>query len=158
MSRVTTRLRSRAHPQREEAGRVASSMPCWRRVGVMARRSWLCAANHPPYLTWCTRGGGTRAVSFSTHSNGDSLMPLVPSDQAQLPMFGSTSLMDITREDIKRLIYHQREATTLTPSSIRQILAPLRGMLNHAVEDGMIASNPAARVGRFLQQRKAPGA
>jgi hypothetical protein len=77
-------LRSRVHPQRDAAGLGASSMPCWRRVGGMALRSWLGAANHPPYLTWCTRRGGTRAASFSKNSNGDSLMALVPSDQARV--------------------------------------------------------------------------
>jgi len=39
---------------------------------------------------------------------------------------------------------------TLTPSSVRQILAPLRKMLNHAVEDGLMSSNPAARVSCVL--------
>jgi hypothetical protein len=48
-------------------------MPGWRGVGVMAPRSWLCAAKPPAYRTWCTRGGGTKAASFSNRSNGDNL-------------------------------------------------------------------------------------
>ncbi len=69
-----------------------------------------------------------------------------------LPTFGSTLLPDIGRNDIKRLLTAKRE--TLTPSSVRQILAPFREMLNHAVEDGILSSNPAARVGRVLAPRR----
>ena len=43
------------------------------------------------------------------------------------------------------MMYDKRTKEDLTPSSIRQILAPLREMLNHAVEDGILASNPATR-------------
>ena len=73
-----------------------------------------------------------------------------------LPTFSTTPLTEITREAIKQMMYDKRTKEDLTPSSIRQILAPLREMLNHAVEDGILASNPAARVGRFLQQRQEP--
>jgi len=50
----------------------------------MALRNLLCAAKQPAYLTWCTRGGGTHADSFSNNSNGDSLIPVVPSDQGRV--------------------------------------------------------------------------
>ena len=73
------------------------------------------------------------------------------------PVFGPTLISEITRDDIKRLIYRKRETDGLTPSSIRQILVPLREMLNHAIEDGLITSNPASRVGRFVQQPQEVG-
>jgi len=69
-----------------------------------------------------------------------------------LPAFATTPLPDITREAVKRLLLAKRD--TLTPSSVRQILAPLREMLNYAVEDGVLASNPAARVSRVLAPRR----
>lgn len=47
----------------------------------MVPRNLLCAAKQPAYRTWCTRGGDTKAASFSNRSNGDNLMPRVPSDQ-----------------------------------------------------------------------------
>ena len=81
MSRENRRLSKRAHAQRDETGLACVSIPCWRGVGVMAPRSLLCAAKQPAYRTWCTRGGGTHAANFSNSSNGDSLMPVVPSDQ-----------------------------------------------------------------------------
>jgi len=51
---------------------------------MMAPRSLLGGAKQPPYLTWCTRGGGTRVASFSNRSKGDSLMPVVPSDHGRV--------------------------------------------------------------------------
>jgi hypothetical protein len=54
----------------------------------MAPRSLLCAAKQPAYRTWCPRGGSTHAANFSTSSNGDSLMPVVPSDQGWRPQGG----------------------------------------------------------------------
>jgi len=51
---------------------------------VIAPRSLLCAAKQPPYRTWCTRGGGTNTANFSNSSNGESLIPVVPSDQARV--------------------------------------------------------------------------
>lgn len=57
-----------------------------------------------------------------------------------LPSFGTMRLTEITREAIKRMMYDKRTHGGLTSSSIRQILAPLREMLNHAVEDGILAS------------------
>jgi integrase len=69
-----------------------------------------------------------------------------------LPALGTLRLTDLHRETIKRLLLTHR--ATLTPSSVRQILAPLREMLNHAVEDGLLGSNPASRVGRVLAPRR----
>ncbi len=64
------------------------------------------------------------------------------------PAFDNLSITDITREAIKRLIAEKVEAG-LSRGTIRNIIAPLREMLNHAVEDGILSSNPAARMGRF---------
>ena len=49
MSMANTRLRNRAQLQGGE-GELASgsSTPCWRGVGVMAPRSVLWGAQHPP--------------------------------------------------------------------------------------------------------------
>src|SRR5262249_211263 len=69
-----------------------------------------------------------------------------------LPALGSTQLTALTRESIKQLLLTKRQ--TLTPSSVRNILTPLREMLRHAVEDETLPSNPATQVGRFVQQRQ----
>jgi integrase len=70
-----------------------------------------------------------------------------------IPALGSTRLNALTRDTIKQFLVAKRQG--LTPSSVRNILTPLREMLRHAVEDEVIAQNPATQVGRFLQQRQA---
>ncbi len=74
-----------------------------------------------------------------------------------LSAFGTRSLTEITRDDIKRYLSHLRATTQLTPSSLRNILVPLRAMLNHAVDDGVLSSNPAVRMGRMVPQRQHTG-
>jgi integrase len=62
-----------------------------------------------------------------------------------IPHFGTRDLRAITREDVKRLVY-ERLMPGRAPATVRANLAPLREMLNHFVEDGVLATNPAARV------------
>ena len=62
-----------------------------------------------------------------------------------LPMLGHLRLSDIRPADIRRLVA-SIEQTGLKPSSVRRELAPLKALLNTAVEDGLIAANPAAVV------------
>lgn len=62
-----------------------------------------------------------------------------------IPHFGIRDLRAITREDVKRLVY-ERLVPGRAPATVRANLAPLREMLNHAVEDGVLATNPAARI------------
>jgi integrase len=62
-----------------------------------------------------------------------------------IPAFGDRDVASITREDVKRLVYE-----TLLPgrarATVRANLAPLRELFNHAIEDGVVATNPAAHV------------
>jgi integrase len=62
-----------------------------------------------------------------------------------IPWFGDRDVTAITREDVKRLVYE-----VLMPgrarATVRANLAPLRELFNHAVEDGILAANPAAHV------------
>jgi hypothetical protein len=60
---------------------AGSSRPCWRGVGLLTPRTWLCGATPLPERTRCTRGSGTSVVSFSTSSTGERVMPVVPSAQ-----------------------------------------------------------------------------
>jgi len=55
-----------------------------------------------------------------------------------IPALGQTPLDALTRETIKQLLVGKRQ--TLTPSSVRNILTPLREMLRHAVDDGLLPS------------------
>jgi len=60
---------------------------------------------------------------------------------------GEKKLTEITRQNVKQVIADKRNSG-LSWSSVKNII-PLREMLNHAVEDGLLVANPATRIGRF---------
>ncbi len=64
------------------------------------------------------------------------------------PAFGSVPFPKVKRRAVKGLIAEKIEAG-LSRSTIRNIIAPLREMYNHAIDDGVASFNPATRVGRF---------
>jgi integrase len=64
------------------------------------------------------------------------------------PVFGSKQFSKITRKMVRELITVKKKAG-LSKSSIRNILAPMRGMYNHAMEDDELQRNPASRMGKF---------
>ena len=47
-----------------------------------------------------------------------------------------------------------RQAHKVSRNSIRLILATARGIFNHAMEDGLIQSNPAPKLDRFAKVQK----
>ena len=83
-----------------------------------------------------------------------------------LPFFGSKPLDTITRDDVKRFFSElalkqvqpkskkperiDPERKTLAANSLQNALICLRVIFQSAVEDGLIAQNPASKVGRFL--------
>lgn len=69
------------------------------------------------------------------------------------PFFGETDLTKITREQVKRFLY-DKVAAGLSRDHVRNLLSALHECLNHAVEDGHIPANPAARTSRLLYVRK----
>ncbi len=71
-----------------------------------------------------------------------------------LGRFDRVPLSRITRDMVKDLIAEQI-ALGLSHSTVRNMIAPLRTILNQAIEDkaGGITSNPAARVGKFNMRR-----
>lgn len=82
-----------------------------------------------------------------------------------IPAFGTKDIRDITRDDVKQLVatlYAKtgRRGKPLARATIKAVLAPLREMFNHAVEDGHVPSNPALRILKRTrleaQSRRAP--
>ncbi len=59
-----------------------------------------------------------------------------------LPHFGDRDIADITRDDVKALVYAMLEKGRAR-ATVRAVLAPFRDMLAHAIEDGHVAANPA---------------
>ena len=70
-----------------------------------------------------------------------------------IPEFGETELTAITRDAIKDFI-SDLVGRGLAKNTIRLAVASLRVVLSAAVEDGVLASNPAAKVGQFVQTEK----
>jgi integrase len=71
--------------------------------------------------------------------------------------------MEITRPEVKQYLAELSKATKLvngvavpkfSQNTLRLIVCALRAVLNAAVEDGLIATNPASRVGRFAKSSK----
>ncbi|MDH3442636.1 MAG: site-specific integrase [Deltaproteobacteria bacterium] len=70
------------------------------------------------------------------------------------PLFGSKPLVKVTRKMVREMIAAKQQDQR-SQSTIKNILAPMRGMYNQAIDDGDAFENPAARVGKF-NKRKDP--
>jgi len=79
------------------------------------------------------------------------------------PRFGKQKLSEIRRDEIKQFLAELGQTTRLvdkTPlpkysrNTLRLIVCALRTVLNAAVEDRLIESNPAAKIGRFAKSEK----
>ena len=70
------------------------------------------------------------------------------------PTLSKKKLDEITRSDIRALIAAKVDQG-LSKATVRNIMAPLRQMLGHAVEEGVIPSNPASKMGRFSKETSA---
>lgn len=62
-----------------------------------------------------------------------------------LPRIGDIPLKKLGVDDIQRML-NAWTADGMKPSSVRKVLQPLRGALEHAVDDGKILKNPVNRV------------
>ena len=74
-------------------------------------------------------------------------------DQYLRPRFGKKLLDEIKRDDIKALI-NDLINKELSRNTIRNALWVIRGLFNYAIEEGLVESNPAARLGRFTRSAK----
>jgi hypothetical protein len=72
------------------------------------------------------------------------------------PRFGRKLLSEIRRDDVKELI-NDLISKELSRNTIRNALCVIRGLFNYAIEEGLIESNPAARLGRFTRSAKTAG-
>src|SRR5262245_30242109 len=64
---------------------------------------------------------------------------------------GEKKVDEITRSDIRNLIAAKVDQG-LSKTTVRNIMAPLRQRLGHAVEDVIIQANPASKLGRFSKE------
>ena len=71
------------------------------------------------------------------------------------PRVGTKPFTEVSREDIRALV-GELVAAGKSRSLIRNVIAPVRGTFNEAIEAGLQLPNPAARIGRFLRDRGDP--
>jgi len=71
------------------------------------------------------------------------------------PVFGTKHLQDVTREQVKRLLAETLESG-LSRSRVTTILNVLSAVLNSAVEDGHLPTNPTSRLGRTIRGKRGP--
>ncbi len=69
------------------------------------------------------------------------------------PAFGHLQLNQIKRSEVRDFITRKFQ-DGLAVSTVKNILAPFRGILNYAIEDELIESNPAMNQGRVLKNQK----
>jgi integrase len=75
------------------------------------------------------------------------------------PHLGALPLTAITRDRVKALIAHEfksgklrKSRQGLAPRTVRAFINTLVAILNSALEDGLIPSNPAARLGKVIRR------
>jgi integrase len=66
------------------------------------------------------------------------------------PLIGDRRLDQVARADIKHMI-GVLLGKKLKKSSVHNILTPLKEAYHHAIDDGLVASNPVVRTGRFTR-------
>jgi len=106
----------------------------------------------PTLAAWAKQWLSTYAkvhCKFATHR----LYKQVVEDHLE-PTLGKKKLDEITRADIRALIA-SKVGEELSKATVRNIMAPLRQMLGHAVEEGIILTNPASKLGRFSKETSA---
>ena len=72
-----------------------------------------------------------------------------------LPVLGATPVRLLSRADCRALIAACR-GKGLAPKTIENICRTLSSMLSQAVEDGLLAANPAMRLGRYYRNADHP--
>ena len=65
------------------------------------------------------------------------------------PRFSTTPIDRITREDLKRYLSELAVSKKHGLGTLRNILATVRAILGQAFEEGILASNPASRLGKY---------
>jgi hypothetical protein len=91
------------------------------------------------------------AVQKLKPSTADSYLEYL--DRYVLPQFGATRLDLILRNTVKNWI-SDLATRSLSRNTIRLCVSTLRVVLNGAIEDGLLHSNPASKLGRFVDSEK----
>jgi len=108
------------------------------------------ALNFGEYAKKWLDGYGETHLKYSTQISYDGIF------RNHLGPLKDIPIDEITRADLKELIYGKLK-DGLAPARVMRIKALISVILTHALEDGLIPSNPASRLGRLIKgkERKA---
>ena len=71
-----------------------------------------------------------------------------------LPAFGAVRLGQITRARVKEFLSEKATGGRLSRDSLRLMLCTLGVIFSHAIDDELVANNPAAKLGKFTNAGK----
>jgi integrase len=100
------------------------------------------------YGDWWLENVAKGAVKASTLQEYTSAL-----EKHVYPSLGTVRFIEVKRPMVRELIAIKKKEG-LAQSTIRNIAAPVRGMYNQAIEDGITEKNPAARIGKLNKQSK----
>lgn len=69
-----------------------------------------------------------------------------------LPAFGVKGLNKISRSDVKQFLY-EKQKKGLAPASVRKYLAYFGNIMSHAIDDEIIAVNPAQKLSKLVPKK-----
>jgi integrase len=68
------------------------------------------------------------------------------------PRFGAKAVTEVSRADVRDLVV-ELMSRGKSRSLARNALAPIRQTFNQLIDDGVLTTNPAMRMGRYLKER-----
>ena len=105
-------------------------------------------ATFKEYGDWWLENCAKRTIKDSTYQEYEAVLK-----NHVYPLLGSKPFAKVNRAMIRGLITVKKKEG-FSQSTIRNIMAPVRGMYFQAIEDGAAHQNPAARIGKLNKRSK----
>jgi len=105
-------------------------------------------ATFKEYGDWWLENCAKRTIEDSTYQEYEAVLR-----NHVYPVIGSKPFAKVNRAMIRALIAAKKKEG-FAQSTVRNIMAPVRGMYNQAIEDGAAHQNPAARIGKLNKRSK----
>ena len=105
-------------------------------------------ATFKEYGDWWLENCAKGAIKESTYQEYEAVLR-----KHVYPLIGSKPFAKVNRAMIRELIAAKKKEG-LSQSTVRNIMAPVRGMFFQAMDDGAAHQNPAARIGKLNKRSK----
>jgi integrase len=130
-----------AHPDKDTAERRLADIIRSGKQGASKRLSF------KDYGDWWLENCAKGHIAASTYQEYEAVLK-----NHVYPVLGSKPFVKVNRAMIRELIAAKKKE--FSQSTIRNIMAPVRGMFFQAIEDGNAHLNPAARIGKLNKRSK----